>query len=204
MGKFLNSDYDEVTAYSQEELDAEIEKAKTEAKTEAQKEIEAKAKELDAKNSEYEKLSKKYDSRKDEYDNLKKKFEETSNTLNQKDTERKAAFENMRDSMIKKAAGDDKEYEEKLLEAYGRLGSETLDPNELEKQLKESHAIAMTHLERDFTPFNLGSGASGEAPRIKPDENKRFTDTDEGKNTLSHIMTSMGQDPSKINSEDKK
>lgn len=205
MGKYLNEDYDSVEAYSKEELEAEVKKATEKIEADLKKDIEAKEAEMTAKTNEYEKLSKKYDSRKEEYENLKKKFEETGETLNNTTNERKQAFEKMRDSMIKKVAGEDKEYEEKLIEAYGRIGSETLDPNEMEKQLKESHAIAMSHLERDFTPFTMGSGTTGEPPRSKPDEKKRFSDTDEGKDTLAHIMTSMGQDPSKITSEgDKK
>lgn len=194
MAKFYNSDYEEVEAFSAEEVKEKIEAERKQMEEELGKTAEEAKKQLEAKTKEYEDLSKRYDSRKEEYDNLKKKFEETGENLNKTADEKKAAFEKMRDSMIAKAAGDDQEYKEKLLEAYNRIGSETLDPTEMEQQLKESHAIAMTHLERDFTAFSMDTAGSGEAPTVKKAGEETFTETKAGKDTLDHVMTSMGQE----------
>ena len=194
MAKFYNEDYEEVEAFSAEEVEAKLEAERKKIEKEVGSKAEELQKQLDTKNEEYDKLSKKYDSRKEEYDNLKKKFEETGEDLSKTAEEKKAAFEKMRDSMLDKAAGDDQEYREKLLEAYNRIGSETLDPTEMEQQLKESHAIAMTHLERDFTPFSLDTAGTGNAPTVKSNGEEKFTDTPAGKDTLDHVMTAMGQE----------
>ena len=201
MAKFYNEDYEEVEAFSAEEVKEKIEAERKQIEEELGKTAAEAKTQLEAKTKEYEDLSKKYESRKGEYDNLKKKFEETGDSLTKTADEKKQAFEKMRDSMIAKAAGDDQEYKEKLEEAYGRIGSETLDPTEMEQQLKESHAIAMTHLERDFTAFSMDTAGTGEAPTVKKAGSETFTETKSGKDTLDHVMTSMGQEAP---AEDKK
>jgi len=193
MAKFYNEDYEEVEAFSAEEVKEKIEAERKQITSELGKTAEETKTQLEAKTKEYDNLSKKYDSRKTEYDNLKTKFEETQGDVTKSADEKKAAFEKMRDGMIKKAAGDDQEYKEKLEEAYGRIGSETLDPAEMEQQLKESHAIAMTHLERDFSAFSMDTAGSGDAPTVKKADGETFTETKSGKDTLDHVMTSMGQ-----------
>ena len=201
MATYYNEDYEKVEAFSAEEVKEKIEAERKRIEEELGKEATEAKVQLEAKTKEYEDLSKKYESRKGEYDNLKKKFEETGENLNKTADEKKAAFEKMRDSMIAKAAGDDQEYKEKLAEAYSRIGSETLDPTEMEQQLKESHAIAMTHLERDFTAFSMDTAGSGNAPTVKAPGSETFTETKAGKDTLDHVMTSMGQEAP---AEDKK
>jgi DNA repair exonuclease SbcCD ATPase subunit len=193
MAEYYNEDYEKVEAFSAEEVEKKIEAEREKIAAEVGKEAEETKKQLEAKTKEYEGLSKKYDSRKTEYDNLKDKMKETGETLDKTAGERKAAFEKMRDSMITKAAGDDKEYEEKLREAYDRLGTETLDSSEMETQLKESHAIAMTHLDRDFSAFSMSTAGTGNAPTVKKAGEETFTETKSGKDTLDHVMTSMGQ-----------
>ncbi len=200
MAKFFNENYDEVEAFTKEEVEAKIAEASKKAEAEFKKQLEEKENALTEKTSEYEKLSKKYDSRKDEYENLKKKFEETGENLNKTAEERKQAFEKMRDDMIKKSAGEDKEYAETLRAQFDRIGKETLDPTELEASLKDAHALAMNQLSRDFTPFTMNGGATGEAPRVKSEEGASFTETPIGKNTLDHILVSLGNDPAKITS----
>lgn len=202
MGKFYNSDYEEVVAFSQEELDAKLKEAVAEAESAKAKELEEATQKLTEKEAEYEKLSKKYDSRKEEYDNAKKQLEELQGKVEGATGERKEAFEKMRDSYIERAAGDDKEYAEELKKQFERVGSETLDPSELEASLKDAHALALNSLNRDFTSFSMSAAATGEAPAVKPDGDKTFTETDEGKATMSHVYQSMGMEISSDNTGD--
>jgi len=196
MGKYYNEDYEEISAFSEEEVKEKIEAERTKLTEELGKDAGETKKQLEAKTAEFDKLSKQYDSRKTEYDNLNKKMKETEGDVNKSAEERTAAFEKMRDSMIKKASGDDKEYEEKLTEAYGRFGSETLDPTEMEAQMKESHAVALSHLDgRDYTAFSMSTAGSGDAPTVKKGGEEKFTETPSGKDTLDHVMISMGQAP---------
>lgn len=194
MGKFYNEEYEEVEAFSQEEMEAKLKEEREKIQAELAKEKEEIATKLQEKEKEYETLSKRYDSRKGEYEELKKKYEEVSNSATSTEAEKKAAFEKMRDSYIAKAAGDDQEYAEALRTQFERVGKETLDPTELEAGLKDAHALALNSLNRDFTSFSMGQSASGEPPRVKPDEDKSFTETDAGKSTLEHVYQSMGME----------
>lgn len=204
MGKYYNSDYDEVTAFSQEELDAKLKEEREKAEKEAQekiKEAEEKAKTLEEEKA---RLDEKLTKRSEEYNNLKKKFEETGEKLNSTEEEKKTTYEKMRDDMIKKLAGDDTEYAEKLQEKYEKVGSQTLDPSELESQMKDAHAMALTSLERDYTPFSLSDTNTGKPPEKKSNENQSFTETPEGEATLNTVFQAMGQEPAKKEAEAEK
>lgn len=197
MAKFFNSDYEEVEAFTQEELDAKLKEATEAAKKEAGStaaELEKKVAELEAaKTKAEEKLTK----RSEEYNNLKAKYEETGEKVKGAEGERKAAYEKMRDQMITKLAGDDKEYEEQLRAQYERFGKETLDATELEKSMKDAHTLALSELNREFTPFSLADNSGARPPEKKADgDNTVFTETDEGKATLDTALYAMGMKPS--------
>ncbi len=193
MGKFLNEDYEEVEGYTKEELEAKVAEAVLKAQKEAggtTAELEKKVQELEvAKAKVEEKLTK----RSDEYNNLKAKFEENGTKVKTVEEERKAAYEKMRDSMITKLAGDDKEYEEALRTQYERLGTETLDPTTLEKSMKDAHTLALSELNRDFTPFSMANNSGARPPERTTEGVKTdFTETEEGKATLDVALMSMG------------
>lgn len=205
MGEFYNDDYEKVEAFSEEEVKAKVSAAVKEAGGGSAKELEDAKNELKEKTGEYDKLSKKYDSRKTEYDNLKEKFEETGDKVTKNEEDKKAAYEKMRDDMIKKAAGNDKQYAEELAKSYERIGEETLDSEVMEAQMKDAHALAMNTMSGDFRPFSMGDGATGDAPTAPKDGEKAFGETDSGKATMDHILTSMGQEPAKAeDNSDKK
>lgn len=197
MGKFLDEEYNEVEAFTQEEMEAKLAEAVDKAKAEAgsnTSELEKKVKELeDAKTEAENKLSK----RSEEYNNLKKVHDKNGETIKSVEEERKTAYEKLRDTTIAKAAGDDKEYEEELRKQYERFGEQTLDPTVLEQHLKDAHTLATANLNRDFTPFSMGAGG-GRAPDTTPsNEKKNFTETSEGEATLDMINLSLGQLPAK-------
>ena len=200
MGKFLNEDYESVEAFSKEEMEAEIKKQT--AKFEA--DLKAKDKEIeDAKAIALEK-DEKLTKRSEEYKNLKKALDEKEATLGSIESDRKATFEKMRDDMIKKASGEDKEYAEMLKTQFERVGKETLNPTELESALKDAHALTLTQMNREYTAFSMSDGASGQPPVIN-DTNapKPFTETEEGKNVLLDVKRAMGQtSAAQVNSTD--
>lgn len=189
MGKYLNSDYEEVEAYSPEELAAKIK----EATASFEKQIKEKDAEIQKVSAELADKDEKLTKRSEEYKNLKKAFDEKETVINTAEADRKAAFEKMRDSMIAKAAGDDKEYAEKLKEQFERIGKETLDPVELEASLKDAHALALNAMNRDFTTFSLNNSTSGEPPVVKKDgEGVDFAETEQGKASLEMAMRATG------------
>lgn len=193
MGKFFNGDYEEVEAFTQEELDAKVKEAVEAAAAESAKKVseaEAKANEAtEAKTKLEEKLAK----RSEEYNNLKTKFEEVQTNSSKTTDERKAAYEKMRDDMIAKAAGDDTEYAEALRAQYDRIGSESLDPQAIEKDMKDAHAMAMNSLTREFKPFSLSNNAGGKPPENAGDgADVKFTETEEGKASLNAALASVG------------
>jgi hypothetical protein len=189
MTKFLTPDeYNEVDAYTEEEVSARVE-------SERQKWIEDSSKNSDNSGDEwkkkYDELSGRYDKRSDEYKNAKNELERRGKEVGDVKDEKKQAFEKIRDSYIDRAAGEDREYGEKLREQYERVGKETLDVSEIESALKDAHALALSKLNRGFSPFNVGS-MTGEAPTGGEKKNERFTDTPEGKATYDYLKTVMG------------
>jgi exonuclease VII large subunit len=199
MAKYYNSDYDEVVAFSEDEVNAKIAEEKAKIEADFQKQLKEKEEAIAAAVSEKEKLSEKLTKRSDEYNNLKTKFEETGQKLTSTVEEKKNTYQKLVEDTIKKASGDDKEYAETFKEKYEKFysgdDSLTLDPSVIEERAKEIHAITTTALSRDFTPFSLGSTPSGEAPRVKQQGDERYTDTPEGKQSLDFINTVMGNAP---------
>lgn len=193
MGKFYDEEYNEVEAFTAEELDAKVKEATEKAVKKAGGEtsdLEAKLKELEeAKAKVEEKLTK----RSEEYNNLKKKLDSDGEKIKSVETERKEAYEKLRDNMITKLAGDDKEYEEALRAQYDRVGEETLDPTVLEKSMKDAHTLALSSLNREFTAFSLADVSGAKPPEKSGEEKeKNFTETEEGKATLDTVLYSVG------------
>lgn len=194
MGKFLDEEYKEVEAYSKEEMEAEVKKQTSKFESE----IKAKDKEVEEAKALATEKDDKLTKRSEEYKNLKKSFDEKEATIGTIAADRKATFEKMRDDMINKAAGDDKEYGEMLKTQFARVGKETLDATEIESALKDAHSLSLTQMNREYTSFSLASGASGAAPIINANDiPKAFTTTDEGKASLNAINRAMGREAAK-------
>lgn len=173
MAKYFNSDYEEVDAFDQKEVDKMIADAVKESKKGLISESDINEKYVPKEK--YDELSSKYDKRSDEYKNAKQELEKRGADVAGSKEAMKSAYEKMVDSRIAKIAGDDKEYGEQLKEQFMRLRGEemTFDDTEIDKSFKEAHALALTSMERDFTPFNA-SVSSGNAPTVSKtaDESK--------------------------------
>lgn len=177
MGKFFDNDYNEIEAFSQEELDAKLAESKSEwekelssSQEEVQKQIEEMTKELEEVKGNYEKVSKLNEDKKKSIADLKAALDSKDTNISNVTSEKTKAYEKMRDDRLNKIIGDDSEYGEKLREQFERIGKETLDVDELDKYIKESHVLALHALDREITPFNPGD-VSGDAPNAKPKEN---------------------------------
>lgn len=173
MGKFYDENYEEVDAVLSSEIDKRIESAVKESKKGLLSEEDIATKYVPIEK--YNELSTKYDKRSDEYKNAKQELEKRGSEVAGSKDAMKAAYEKMIDSKISKAAGDDKDYGEQLKAQYLRLRGDdiTFDETEIDKSFKEAHALTITAMERDFTPFNP-SISNGGAPTINKntDENK--------------------------------
>lgn len=174
MGKFLNSEFDEVEAYSPEEVEAKLKEAKEEWMKEtdvdgAKTKLSEYEKQVAELNEKYEKVSKLNDEKKKSIEDLKKALDSKDSNINTVSDEKRKAFEKMRDSRIEKLFSEDKEYGDAVKYQFDRIGKETLDPDEIEKFIKESHVLALNALNREITPFNPGN-ISGDAPQAKPQE----------------------------------
>lgn len=177
MAVYYDSDYNEIQAYSQEDLDAKLAEAKAEWEKESGssvEEIKTKLEETEKKLAEtttnYEKVSKLNEDKKKSIADLKAALDSKDSNINDVTSEKTKAYEKMRDDRLSKIAGDDKEYAEKLRDQFDRIGKETLDVDELDKYIKESHVLALHALDREITPFNPGD-VSGDAPNAKLKEN---------------------------------
>ncbi len=175
MGKFLNSEFDEVEAYSPEEFETKLKEAKDSWTKESdvdgvKTKLSDYEKQMTEMNEKYEKVSKLNDEKKKSIEELKKALDSKDSNINTVSDEKRKAFEKMRDSRIEKLVGEDKEYGEALKSQFERIGKETLDSDEIEKTIKEAHVLALNALNRDITPFNPGN-ISGDAPQGKPQEN---------------------------------
>jgi len=185
MGKFLDEDMNEVEAFTQAEVDAQITKA-----------VEGKAKEFEKtiadKDAENATLSDKLTKRGEEYNNLKTKLKEVETQSTDGAQTVKEAKDKFRDGLIDKLAGDDKEYKEALKSQAERLGFDTLDVVEAEKTLKEAHVLAQSSLNRDFTAFNMASVSTGG----KPPETSKPADVDKATDAMvAAVQESLGQAP---------
>lgn len=174
MGKFYNSEYEEIDGFTQEELNAKLKEAKEEWAKESDvdgvktklSDYETQMKEL---NEKYEKVSKLNDEKKKSIEDLKKALDSKDTNINNVGDEKRKAFEKMRDTRLGKVIGEDKEYGEALKSQFERIGKETLDVDEIDQFIKESHVLALNALNREITPFNPGA-MSGDAPQAKPQE----------------------------------
>jgi hypothetical protein len=174
MGKYFDNDYNEIEAFSQEELKAKLkeEKANWEKESglsETTTKLSEYEKQIAELNEKYEKVSKLNDEKKKSIEDLKKALDSKDTNINTVSDEKRKAFEKMRDSRLEKIAGEDKEYGEALKAQFERIGKETLDPDEIDQFIKESHVLALNALEREITPFNPGN-VSGDAPNSQPKE----------------------------------
>jgi chromosome segregation ATPase len=174
MGKFFDNDYNEVEAFTQEELDAKLKEAKESWAKEsdvdgAKTKLSEYEKQIEDLNAKYEKVSKLNDEKKKSIEDLKKALDNKDTNINSVSDEKRKAFEKMRDTRIEKLVGEDKEYGEALKNQFERIGRETLDPDEIEQFIKESHVLALNQLNREITPFNPGN-MSGDAPVAQPQE----------------------------------
>lgn len=186
MAKFLNDDYEEVEAFSKEEFEKELEKAKA-------KWTEESASRLETLEQKLSKAEEKLSKRSDEYNNLKKVYDEGKGKLDAVETSQAEARQKLLDQQIARIAGDDKEYAEALKEQYTRFQFEpTLDLAVLETQLKDAHTLALSHLNREQTNFNFSASANAKAPEYKSNGNERFTDTEAGKQLLGLVNHTMG------------
>lgn len=170
MGKFLDEEMNEVTAFTQEEVDAQIAKATDAKVAEARKEYE---KTIADKDTEVTTLSEKLTKRGEEYNNAKSRLKELEAQAATGVDSVKEAKDKFRDGLINKLAGEDKEYKEALMSQAERLGFDTLDVGEAEKTLKEAHTLAQLSLNRDVTSFNMASvSTAGHEPNTSQNVNK--------------------------------
>ena len=172
MGKFFDNDYNEVEAFTQDELNAKLEEAKKEWAKESdvdgvKTKLSDYEKQMAELNEKYEKVSKLNEEKKKSIEDLKKALENKDTNINTVSEERRKAFEKMRDARIEKRVGEDKEYGEALRQQFERIGRETLDPDEIDKFIKEADILALNALNREITPFNPGA-ISGDAPEALP------------------------------------
>lgn len=170
MGKFLDEEMNEVTAFTQEEVDAQIAKATETGVAQAKKEFE---KTIADKDTEVTTLSEKLTKRGEEYNNAKSRLKELEAQAATGMDSVKEAKDKFRDGLINKLAGDDKEYKEALMSQSERLGFNTLDMGEAEKILKEVNTLAQLSLNRDVTSFNMASVSNaGHEPNTSQNANK--------------------------------
>jgi chromosome segregation ATPase len=183
MGKYFDNDYNEVEAFSKEELDTKLSDAKAAWEKEvgsSSEETKTKLTELETRLAEvtesYEKVSKLNEDKKKSIADLKEALNKKDENIGDVTSEKTKAYEKMRDDRLNKLVGEDKEYGEALKEQFERIGKETLDVDELDKYIKEAHVLTLHALDREITPFNP-SDVSGEAPAGKPQENVEHKQT---------------------------
>ena len=144
----------EVEAFTQTEVDAQVAKA-IEAKSAEL--VKAHSATLAEKDTEISTLDSKLTKRGEEYNNAKTRLKELETQSASGIDAVKEAKDKFRDGLIDKLAGDDKEYKEALKSQTERLGFDTLDVNEAEKTLKEAHTLAQLSLSRDISAFSMAS-----------------------------------------------
>jgi len=152
--KLYDEDGNEVQAFTQEEVNTKLEEAKASAKTEAEKAFE---KERADHVAEIAKKDKVIEDKKTSYDELKKKVGADSTKVEEAQQKIKDTHTKMRDKYLDKLAGDDKEYRASLQAEFEKRGIDSVDPDEIQKELKIVHAIV--NVDKDEPrPFELGIG----------------------------------------------
>lgn len=154
MAKLYDEDGNEVKAFTQEEVNAKLEEVKTAAKTEAEKAFE---KERADHTAEIAKKDKVIEDKKTSYDELKKKVGVDSAKIEEAEKTIKDTHTKMRDKYLDQLAGEDKEYRTALQTEFEKRGVNSVDPDEIQKELKIVHAIVNIDKD-DARPFELGVG----------------------------------------------
>ena len=184
--ELYDSEGNEVTAFTQKEVDTKIKEASTESATKLKTAEDS----LKEKSTELEGLSKKYDDKKNSYSELQKKTKEDEGKYKDVLERDSNAYKKTVEEKIKSIAGDDKEYAEALKKSLERegVGFETADTKELDKQFSEAKALTNISLSREVkSPV----GDAGGAP-ASSNGDTNFTDTTEGKSTLDAMSDMMG------------
>jgi len=182
---FYDENGDEVTAFTQKEVDAQIKAASTDTTGEAKTAKDA----LVAKTKEYDDLSAKYEDKKTSYKELQDKVKADEGKYKEVLERDTNAYNKAIEDKIASIAGDDKEYAaeiKKQLEAG--VGLETNDAAAIDKQIQKAQALTNIELSREV---NSPVSGGGDAPAYSNDK-VDFTQTQEGKNTLNMMESMMG------------
>ena len=176
---------DEVVAFSQKEVDAQIKAASTDTTGKVKVAEDA----LAAKTKEYDDLSSKYEDKKTSYKELQDKTKADESKYKEVLERDTTAYNKAIEDKIAKIAGEDKEYAAEIKKQLDAgVGLETNDAAAIDKQIQKAQALTNIELSREV---NSPSDGGGSAP-IYTNDTKRFTDTQEGKDTLSSLESMMG------------
>jgi hypothetical protein len=159
MAKLYDEDGNEVEAFTQAEVDAQLEEVKTSAKTEVEKAFE---KERAEHAAELAKKDKVIEDKKTSYEELKKKYGSDITKVEEVNQKLKDTHTKMRDKYLDKLAGDDADYKKALQEEFEKRGVDSVDPDEIQKELKIVHAIVNVDKD-DVRPFTF-DGNTGNPP----------------------------------------
>ena len=182
---YYDANGDEIEAFSQKEVDAQIKAASTETTSKVKTAEDA----LAAKTAEFDKLSKQYEDKKTSYSELTKKNTEDEakyKEVLERDTN---AYNTSIEERITKIAGTDKDYAAELKKQLdGGVGLETADAAAIDKQIAKAQALTNIELSRE-----VHSPASGEggAPDFTG-ETVNFTETPSGKDTYEALSDMQG------------
>ena len=181
---FYDENGDEVVAFSQKEVDAQIKAASTDTNGKAKVAEDA----LAAKTKEYDDLSSKYEDKKTSYKELQDKVKSDEGKYKEVLERDTNAYNKAIEDKIAKVAGDDKEYAAEIKKQLeGGVGLETNDAAAIDKQIQKAQALTNIELSREV---NSPADAGGGAP-IYSNEKADFTKTPEGKNTLGMLEDMM-------------
>jgi len=182
---YYNEEGEEVTAFSQKEVDAQIKEASTESATKIKESEDA----LTAKTTEFDKLSKQYDDKKNSYKELQDKSKEDGEKYKEVLDRDTNTYNTSIEEKITKIAGTDKDYATELKKQLeGGVGSETTDEAAIDKQIAKAQALTNIELSREVqSPSDGGGGAPSYS-----NETPNFTETPEGKDTFGALSDMMG------------
>lgn len=189
MGTYFDAEMNEVDAFTQAEVDAQV---ATATETKIKELTDAHTKALSEKETELATANEKLTKRGEEYNHAKTRIKELETASASTTDEVKEAKDKFRNGLIDKIAGDDKEYKEALKSQAERLGFDTLDVTEAEKILKESHTLAQLSLNRDVTSFNMASVSAAGKPPVTGNQGGTDKATDE---QVAAVQQAMGGAP---------
>jgi chromosome segregation ATPase len=182
---YYDANGDEIEAFSQKEVDAQIKEALTDTTGKVKEAEDA----LAAKTTEFDKLSKQYDDKKNSYKELQDKSKEDGEKYKEVLERDTNAYNTSIEEKITKIAGTDKDYATELKKQLeGGVGSETTDEAAIDKQIAKAQALTNIELSRE-----VHSPASGEggAPDFTG-ETANFTETPSGKDTYEALSDMQG------------